>query len=476
MKNILKNKYFNFGFAAFFYLLFVIWVGNYWLLFGLAIIYDFYISKKVNWTFWKKRNAKKKSKIVEWIDALVFAVIAATLIRMFFIEAFTIPTSSMEKSLLVGDYLFVSKVSFGPKLPNTPLSFPFAHNTLPLTKSTKSYLEWIKMPYKRLVGFGDIKNYDVVVFNFPEQDTVALNQTNISYYQLCRENGRENVWKKDLLDSRTGQVYTDYFGEIIYRPVDKRDNYIKRCIGIPGDSLQVIDGYAYVNGKRQPDFEKMQYKYFIITNGEAINPKVFDNLGISNEDKDAGRNVDLEPEMLKNSIGDLKDIDYNNINFFPLTAENVEKIKLLPNVKLVKRMIFPKGKYDVHIFPHDQQYKWNVDNFGPLWLPKKGSTIKLTLKNLPLYRRIISVYEDNKLEVKDSTILINGQKADKYTFKMGYYFMMGDSRHNSADSRFWGFVPEDHVVGKAVFIWFSLDKDKSFFKAIRWKRIFNTIH
>ncbi len=470
---ILTNKWFNFGIAAIIYLGFVIWIGNFWLILGFPIIFDFYISQKVNWTFWKKRGVEKKTKLVEWIDALVFAVIAATIIRMFFIEAFTIPTSSMEKSLLVGDYLFVSKVSYGPKLPNTPLSFPFAHHTLPFTKSTKSYLEWIDMPYKRLAGFQNIKNDDVVVFNFPEGDSVCVNQQNSSYYQLCREYGRKTVWGNNLVNPQTGQVFDDYFGEVIYRPADKRENYIKRCVAIHGDSLQVIHGQVFVNGKAQADIENKQYKYIIRTNGEPINPKVFENLNISFEDLE--NRTRFDPDLLK-AIPNLKNDDYSNIIALPLTKENAEKIKMLPNVKLIQRAERLAGEYADYIFPHDTQFKWNEDNFGPLWIPKKGATVKLTLHNLPLYKRAIGVYEANKLEIKDSTIFINGQKTDSYTFKMDYYFMMGDSRHNSADSRFWGFVPEDHVVGKAVFIWLSMDKDKSFLGSIRWNRIFKFIH
>ncbi len=473
MKKILKNKWFNFGLAVTIYLLFVIWLRNYWLLLGIVFFVDLYITKKVNWTFWKKPGVKKQSKLVEWVDALIFAVIAATIIRLFLIEAFTIPTSSMEKSLLVGDYLFVSKASYGPKMPNTPVSFPFAHHTLPWTKTTKSYVEWIKQPYKRLAGLETIENNDVVVFNFPDGDTVALNQQNRSYYQLIRDYGRNVVWQNDFVNPRTGEVYNDFFGEIVARPVDKRENYIKRCVAIPGDSLWVKDGQLLINNIPQKQAGLVQYKYMVITNGDMINPRAFDKMDISDEDELNARHFD--PAILSFMPG-TKNENLNNIIVLPLVESNVDKIKAMPTVKSVARIIKPLGYREDYIFPHSDKYNWNEDNFGPIWIPKKGATIDINLNNLPLYQRIIDVFEENDLMVKDSTIFINNKPATQYTFKMDYYFMMGDSRHNSADSRFWGFVPEDHVVGKALFIWLSTDKDKSFLKSIRWDRILKGIH
>lgn len=445
MKKILTNKWFKYSVAGILYCLWVIWLKNYWWFLGMPVIFDMYISKKVHWAFWKKKDPPggKQTKTVEWVDAVIFAVVASTFIRMFFIEAYTIPTSSMEKSMLVGDYLFVSKVSYGPKIPNTPLSFPFVHNTLPFSTTAKSYVEWIKTPYRRIAGLGNVENNDIVVFNFPEGDTVATNMSQFSYYYLIRHYGRDRVWN----DKAT-------FGKIIARPVDKRENYIKRCIAIPGDEIKIIDGQVYVNGTAQKHFPGIQYDYIVTTNGTSINSLTLERMGISYDDQ--------------------KTYDVNQY-IFPLTDENVGEIKQLGNVVSVQKVNMPAGNWDQDIFPSNENYPWNVDNFGPLKIPKAGETINLTTENLPLYRRIIDVYEEHDLEVKDSTIYIDGNAANTYTFKMNYYWMMGDNRHNSADSRYWGFVPEDHVVGKAVFIWMSLNKDKGFPSNIRWNRIFSTI-
>ncbi|MBI5219440.1 MAG: S26 family signal peptidase [Bacteroidia bacterium] len=469
--SFLKNKKVKFGIAAVVYLLWVIWVGNYWLLLGLPVLFDIYITKKVHWAFWKKRGVKKQTKLVEWIDALIFAVVAATLIRMFFIEAFTIPTPSMEKTLLVGDYLFVSKVSYGPKIPNTPLSFPFAHHTLPLTDETKSYLEWLNWPYHRLAGLSKIKNDDIVVFNFPEGDTVCIKNQAPSYYQLIREYGRKVLWTPN---NYTGEKP---FGDIIARPVDKRENYIKRCVAIPGDTIKIIDGILFVNGKQQGDIEKMQYDYLVETNEYDINHKVLRKLGITEYDIESSKSKPKVQDAVYVLNDSLKpnSINLRNVSVYPLTKENAESIKNLSNVKSVKKIINRKY-YPIDIFPHSPNYKWNVDNFGPLWIPKKGITVNLTLENLPVYERIISLYEGNKLRIDGDKIFINDKPATTYTFKMDYYWLMGDNRHNSADSRYWGFVPEDHVVGKAVFIWLSLDKDKTFLGKIRWGRMFRFIH
>ncbi|MDE5417661.1 signal peptidase I [Labilibaculum sp. DW002] len=462
MKSILRNKWFKFSIALIICLLMIVWVGNYWLLLGLPILFDVYISKKVHWAFWKKKGVAKQSATVEWIDAIIFAVVAATIIRMFFIEAYTIPTSSMEKSLLVGDYLFVSKVAYGPKIPNTPLSFPFAHHTMPTTTKTKSYLEWINWPYKRLAGITEIKRNDVVVFNFPAGDNIIVGQENPDYYSRIRQIVN-SIKGSDMKKGRQVQADSYYKkiarkhladnNEISSRPVDKRENYIKRCVAMPGDTILSIDGQLFINGKKQIKIENLQYRFQVNTNGSLINPRKLDEMHVT-----------------KSEIG-----QNGSTYSMPLSQEKAEQLGKLSNVSSIVKMTYNVGVPE-DVFPFSDHYTWNRDNFGPLVIPQKGQSVKLNLETLPLYERAINAYEENSLSVKDSTIFINGKAADSYTFKMDYYWMMGDNRHMSADSRYWGYVPEDHVVGKASFIWLSLDKDKSAFSKIRWDRIFKWIH
>ena len=458
---LLSNKYFKLALAAIIYILWVIWVGNFWLLLGLSVIFDMYITKKVNWTFWKKREGKN-STIVEWIDALIFAVVAVTLINIFLFQNFKIPTGSMEKTLLIGDHLFVSKISYGPRIPNTPLSFPFTQHTLPIINS-KSYLEWMKWPYKRLKGTSEVKNDDIVVFNFPAGDTVALQQQARSYYSIIRDISEE----MKMRDSRLGlelrsehkymemgraQVHSTY--DLVFRPVDKRDNYIKRCIAIPGDTLSIRNGNVFINGIPQAEFKEKQTKYFVFSNGTKLNPKTLERMGIYQSD-----------------VYTLGLTEY----LITMTKENAEKMLQFKNINKIEKYIKPEDDYAYYIFPHDSRYRWNEDNFGPLWMPLKGSTISIDTSNISKYERIIGAYENNKLEVKNGKIYINDQETSEYTFKMGYYWMMGDNRHDSADSRFWGFVPEDHIVGKPKYVWLSLDKEKTFLAKIRFRRMFMKI-
>jgi signal peptidase I len=401
------------------------------------------LSPKEKYLTPENRVRVKKSVVREWTDAIIFAVVAASIIRMFLFEAYTIPTSSMEKSLLVGDFLFVDKISYGSRIPQTPLAFPFVHHTMPLTQYTKSFVEWIKLPYYRFPGFAKVKRGDVVVFNYPDGDTVALKAQNSSYYALLRDYGRSEIWNNKY-----------QWGDIVSRPVDKRENYIKRCIAIPGDTVQIIDEQVYVNRQLQPFPKNSQFFYVVKTDGSSINPRFLDKLNITES-------------IMQTNDGDL---------IMTLTKESVEKVKELSNVKSVTPYIQQKKLWQPYIFPFDSNYAWNVDNFGPLYIPKAGVTVPLTVKNLPLYTRIITAYEHNTLKVDNGKILINGKEATTYTFKLDYYWMQGDNRHNSADSRFWGFVPFDHIVGKAFFVWLSLDQNKSIFNGkLRFGKMFRTI-
>jgi signal peptidase I len=453
-----------FAIAAILYLLWVIWVGSFWLLLGLPIIFDIYVTKKVNWTPWKKRNQKNHT-VVEWIDALIFAVVAVTLINIFFFQNYKIPTGSMEKTLLIGDHLYVSKLKYGPKIPNTPIAFPFTQNILPFTTSTKSYINWPNWGYKRLLGFSKIKNDDIVVFNFPEGDTVAMENTAAPYYSIVRETARQ----LKMMDQRGGNKLKsekEYYAlgrqevwnrsKIIVHPVDRRDNYIKRCVAIAGDTLRIIASQVYINGKPEMHFEDMQFVYRITTDGSGINPEVFEKLGVYNDPKTQDDVTDYQ----------------NGVYDIPLTEKAAQALRQNVKVKSVEKLVNPYPETD--LFPHSPNYPWKLDDFGPLWIPKKGVTIKININNLCLYDRIINAYEGNKLEVKDSIIYINDKPATTYTFKMDYYWMMGDNRHKSSDCRYWGFVPEDHIVGSPRFIWLSLDPTKSFPANIRWKRMFTS--
>ena len=465
MKKVFKNRYVQFGLAAVLYILFVIWLKNYWFFLGLPIIFDMYVTKKVNWTFWKKRN-KKNSVVVEWLDALIFAVIAVSLINIFLFQNYKIPTPSMENSLLVGDHLYVSKTAYGPRTPNTPLAIPFLPNTV---LGQQSYLEWIKLPYKRLKGFGEVKRNDIVVFNFPASDTVALEKSdpsqyakgNFDYYDLVRDEAAALMQMDKAQNDRQlpFRVYKQYARKQIHkiydietRPVDRRDNYIKRCVAIPGDMVKVVENQVIVNGEPQPEFEGIQRFHRVNTNGTPINPRKLKEFGVSRESADIR----------------------NNPNYtFALTSDQARQVTEIPGVIQVKPVVmFEEGEFDRDIFPHDRRYPWNLEYFGPLEVPGKGMTVTLTLDNLPLYRRIIEAYEKHSLQVKEGDIFIDDEPVDRYTFAMNYYFMMGDNRHSSADSRFWGFVPEDHIIGKPRLIWLSLDKE---YGGIRWNRLFKIV-
>lgn len=405
----------------------------------LPFIYFPYIGFSTNTKFLGYETARKhrKTAVREWVDAAVFAIVAATLIRTFVFEAYTIPTGSMEKTLLVNDFLFVSKLSYGPRIPNTPLAFPFVHHTMPLVGG-KSYSEAIHLPYTRWFS-SPVKRNDVVVFNFPAGDTLTVEyDSRIPYYDLVREQGRDRVWSEN---------------KVITRPVDKRENYIKRCVAIGGDTIELKNGILYVNN--EPGFVSPTAAtyYHVRFNNVIIEPDMLREQGVLLNMAEG--DADLQP---------LGGFDYR----MNLTLNELEIVKNIPGFVSADKEILPPSE---DIFPNKPaMFPWSADNFGKLWIPKKGATIQLTPQNIALYKRAISVYEGNTWEEQGDKIYINGEPATSYTFKMDYFWMMGDNRHKSQDSRYWGYVPEDHVVGEAWMIWMSWDK------GVRWNRLFKTIH
>jgi signal peptidase I len=387
----------------------------------------------------------KKSAAREWVDAGIFAVIAATLIRTFVFEAYVIPTPSMEKTLLVNDFLFVSKFSYGPRIPNTPIAMPFVHHTMPFF-DIKSYVEWIHIPYTRWFA-SPVKRNDVVVFNFPAGDTVINKeefQSAKPYYDAARElgNGDMNAGRKIILGDPDSYP-------IIIRPVDKKENFIKRCVGVAGDTLQIKDQVIYINGQATnlPDYSETNY--IVTTAGQQLDETV---------------------------MKDEYDVDINDGEEFQQTGVPNRYAILLTGIardKMIKsglaKNIIPYIDSSKSVYPYDPQYNWTKDNYGPFWIPKKGATLTLTPLNYPFYERAIRDYEKNKLEIQNGKIFINDKETTEYTFKMDYYWMMGDNRHQSLDSRYWGFVPEDHVVGEAWMIWLSWKN------GVRWSRLFKKI-
>ena len=467
-------KWVKFSIVTVLWLLFIYWLGSWWGLLALPFIFDIYITKKINWQWWKKDDQPVSNFIMSWVDAIVFALVAVYFVNNFFFQNYKIPSSSLEKSLLTGDYLLVSKLSYGPRIPMTPLTMPLTQHTLPML-NCKSYIEWPQWDYRRAKGLGNVELGDIVVFNYPAGDTVAVNFGN-DLYSLCYELGAQSLYEEDpsqlvYNDSSTvGQIalfnkiyergkqvvraQQNQYGEIITRPVDRRENYVKRCVGLPGQTLEIKDKVIYVDGQKEDQPELVQFNYRVYTkDGQYLSDKLCADLGISDEDK---------AHVLDRTNG------------MPLTFQAKAALEKMPEV--VDSIVEVKDGYFGRLYPLDHDYGWTRDNYGPIYIPKKGDEIELNMENICIYERPIRTYEGNQLDIKADGIYINGQKTNKYKFKMDYYWMMGDNRHNSADSRYWGFVPEDHIVGKPLFIWLSVSPDNNpEASTYRWNRLFKWV-
>ncbi|MCH5230380.1 MAG: S26 family signal peptidase [Muribaculaceae bacterium] len=428
-------------------------MGNPWLLLLWLLLVDIYITGFIPWTWWKNTTGAQRV-VWGWVDAILYALILVYFIFAFIGQNYMIPSSSLEKSLLVGDYLWVNKALYGPRVPQTPLHFPLEQHTMPII-GTKSYIEHPQLPYHRLPGLRGIQRGDIVVFNYPQGDTVALKIQNPDYYQISydlKRNGVENP--KAYIEANP-----DIFGEIVYRPVDRRENYVKRTIGLPGERLLIRNDSIFINGEYMEQPTNVQFNY-IIPVSAPIAVDRWEEIGVSLDDF----NQSLTRDDLTGRL-------YYDI---PLTGEMKAKVEKWPEISGELLTEAQTGMFNLApgIFPLGNDYGWSRPNMGELWIPQRGATLHLTPDNLPVYERAIRVYEGNDLEIKDGKIYINGEPNEYYTFKLDYYWMMGDNRDKSADSRYWGFVPEDHIVGTPMFVFASFDKDKSLFDGkIRWNRI-----
>ena len=465
------NKWVKFIIVLALYLAFLVWVESWLGLIVVPFIYDLYITKKIKWTWWKDLDNTVARTIMSWVDAIIFALVAVYFVNNFFFQNYQIPSSSLEKSLLTGDYLLVSKISYGPRVPMTPLTMPLTQHTLPVL-NCKSYIEWPQWEYRRVEGLGNVKLNDIVVFNYPAGDTLATNDQ--YYYRLCylygqeieASKGKAPVAMSSLSPARQMEHFKRLYkegdrylratpqqhGKVISRPVDRRENYVKRCVGMPGDTLQIKDKVVYLNGKanKQPDNVQFNYHLFI-KEGQTIDIEFCQSIGISHEDI----------------------MDFSRYGSIPLTNEMIKQLKT--QTTWVESIVPVQAMKGDMLYPLNRDYGWTSDNYGPVLIPAKGQTIYLDIDNIAIYERPIVAYEGNELKIENDQIFINGKHVTSYTFKMDYYWMMGDNRHKSEDSRYWGFVPEDHVVGKPIFIWLSLDKDKSGFGKIRWNRLFKMV-
>lgn len=460
LARVKTTRWVRFGIVAAIFIGWVIWLGSWWVILFLPLLADIYLTQFIPWTWWKHCKNSAVRTVMGWVDAIVYALVLVYFIFLYFGQNYQIPSSSLEKSLLVGDYLWVNKMIYGPRVPNTPIHFPLAQNTMPIL-GCKSYLDTPQWGYHRLKGFRNIERFDIVVFNFPAGDTVALKVQNPDYYTLCsiEPGGREAV--------RTNKAK---YGDVIYRPVDRRENYVKRTIGLPGERLKIVNNIIYINGKPLPEPENVQYNYLIQTTGGELSAAEWESLGVSVDDRNRIQVTEDSEKYGVLSLGLNIDDEGNVPPIYQAPLTKAMRAQLANMSNVAKVISIPVSEM-INMYPITHNYGWTRANYGEIWIPKKGSTLHLTMYNLPVYERVIRNYEHNDLAVRDGKIYINGTPTDRYTFKMDYYWMMGDNRDNSADSRYWGFVPEDHIVGSPMFVIISFDKDKGF-PGIRWNRFF----
>lgn len=464
------TRWVRFALVSVVFFAWVAWLGNWWVALWWLLLFDIYITGYIPFTWWKKSPSATTRTVMGWVDAIVYALVLVYFVFAFVGQNYKIPSSSLEKTLLTGDYLWVNKMAYGPRVPMTPIHFPLAQNTLPLV-NTKSYLDRPQFAYHRLAGYDTIEVGDIVVFNFPAGDSVALRQQNPDLYSLSRLVGEQMI-ARGMAPNPVGSsieradavraIGMEYirrdpatFGEIIYRPVDRRENYVKRTVGLPGQTFQIIDGEIYNNGVKMAMPKEAQFAYTFThrrwnSMTQTARNEFWDELGVSEADRSA------DPAT--------------GVIAPPLTAEMVKMLQANPDIADLRRCEY--GPYDTLLFPPATAAEkgWTLDNYGPLVIPAKGMTIELTPDNWALYGHTIDHYEPHTAAWRDGQAYIDGNPARTYTFEMDYYFMMGDNRHKSSDSRFWGFVPEDHIVGRPERVLISFDPDKSFPFNIRWNR------
>ena len=452
------TRWVRFIIVALLFTAWVAWLGSWWVMIFLILLFDIYITGYIPLTWWKDSKNPAVKAVMSWVDAIVYALVLVYFVFTFIGQNYAIPSSSLEKTLLVGDYLWVNKTAYGPRVPMTPIHFPLVQNRMPII-DTKSYTDWPQWKYRRLKGLGSVERGDIVVFNFPQGDTVCTKfmETPETYYDLVKRYGDFTV-----------KHNPDVFGDVIYVPVDRRQNYVKRAIGLPGETLHIVNDTIYIDGKAIPQPENVQYNYFFQVRGGFYDDD-WEKLGIAKEDR-FNWTVDAATASA-NGFEVNPDGTFPDIYISPLTPAMLDMLKADPRVVTTVKA----STMSVPLYPEETAAEWTVANYGPLWIPKKGSTIALDPESWRRYKRVIRNYEGHPEAYIDSngTVYIDGKPAKDYTFEMDYYFMMGDNRDNSSDSRFWGFVPEDHIVGKPWRVLVSFDKDKGLFGGkIRWNRIF----